>query len=70
MEFLLQKRDEDIKVVDDDERWSHNRTGLVLHDEVVALELPVVVTLILHLVEGVAAWRVEGTKQQDIKSDS
>ena len=55
-------------MVEDDERRSHSRTGLVLNDELVMLELPVEVALLLHLVECVAAWRVEGTKQQIIMS--
>ena len=57
-------------MVEDDERRSHSRTGLVLNDELVMLEHPVEVALLLHLVECVAAWRVEGTKQQAIRSYS
>lgn len=41
----------------DDERRSQRRPGVVLHDQIVALELPVDVAVGLHLREGVAAER-------------
>lgn len=41
----------------DDERGSQRRPGVVLHNQVVALELPVDVAVGLHLREGVAAER-------------
>lgn len=49
--------DEKINVGQDDERRSQRRPGVVLHDQVVALELPVDVAVGLHLREGVAAER-------------
>lgn len=48
--------DKEIDVGEDDERRSQGRTGVVLNDQVVALELPVDVAVSLHLREGVAGW--------------
>lgn len=46
--------DEKIYVGEDNKRRSQRRTGMVLNNQVVALELPVNVTVCLHLREGVA----------------
>lgn len=48
--------DEEIDVREDDERRSQGRTGVVLNNEVVALELPVDVAVSLDFGEGVAGW--------------
>lgn len=48
--------DKEIDVREDDERRSQGRTGVVLNNQVVALELPVDVTVTLHFREGVAGW--------------
>lgn len=45
--------DEEVEVRDDDEGWSEAWSRMIPHNYVVALELPVCVTPILHLVEGV-----------------
>ena len=50
--------DEEVEVGEDDEGWSQGGPGVILHDQLVALELPVHVAVLLHLVEGVA---VEGS---------
>lgn len=49
--------DENVDVGENDEGWSQAGPGVVLHNQVVALKLPVSVTLPLHLGEGVAAGR-------------
>lgn len=46
----------EIDVREDDERRSQGRTGVVLNNEVEALELPVDVTVCLDLREGMAGW--------------
>lgn len=46
--------DKEIDVREDDERRRQGRTGVVLNNQVVALELPVNVAVRLHLREGVA----------------
>lgn len=48
--------DNEIDVREDDERRSQGRTGVVLNNQVVALELPVDVTVSLHYSEGMAVW--------------
>lgn len=45
--------DEQIYVREDDERRSQGRTGVVLNNQVIALELPVDVAVGLHFSEGV-----------------
>lgn len=45
--------DEKIYVGEDNKRRSQRRTGMVLNNQVVALELPINVTVYLHLREGV-----------------
>lgn len=45
--------DEKIYVGEDNERRSKRRTGMVLNNQVVALELPIDVTVCLHSREGV-----------------
>lgn len=45
--------DKKIDVREDNKRRSQGRTGMVLNDQVVALELPVDVAVRLHLREGV-----------------
>lgn len=45
--------DEEVQVRNDDEGWSKARPRMIPHNNVVALELPVGVTPILHLGKGV-----------------
>ena len=45
---------EEVNVREDDERRSQGRPGVVLNNQVVALELPVDVTVCLHFIKGVA----------------
>lgn len=49
--------DEEVDVGDDDEGWSEARAGMIPHDHVEALELPVYVTPFLHFGEGVTRWK-------------
>lgn len=55
--------DEEVDVGDDDEGWSKARSGMIPYNYIVALELPVGVTPILHLVEGVTR---KNSKQREI----
>lgn len=48
--------DKDVDVREDDERRSQGGKGVVLNNQVVALELPVDVAVSLHFIEGVAGW--------------
>ena len=52
---------------DDDEGWGQGGPGVVLHDQVVALELPVGVTVLLHFGEGVAGDR-EGRRDTRVQN--
>lgn len=47
--------DKKVYVREDNERGSQWRSGVVLNNEVITLELPVDITISLHLREGVAA---------------
>lgn len=55
--------DEEVDVGEDDEGRGQGGPGVVLHNQVVALELPIHITVLLHLGEGVAVegrWRGGG----------
>ena len=53
------KAEEELReVADDDEGWSQCWAAVVLHDQVVSLELPENVRVALHYLEGVATiWK-------------
>lgn len=46
--------DQDLQVVEEDEGWRRRRAAVVLLDQVVTLELPDLVCVLLDLLEGVA----------------
>lgn len=54
--------DEEVEVGEDDEGWSQTGSRVVLCDQVVALELPVGVAVLLHFGECVTAGRKESEK--------
>lgn len=63
------KAEEELReVADDDEGWSQGWTAMVLHDQVVSLELPENVSVALHYLEGVATNRKRGTKSELLAS--
>lgn len=43
--------EEDMQVGDDDEGWGEAGAGVVLHNQVVALEFPVHITVLLDFIE-------------------
>lgn len=46
--------EQELQVVEQDEGWGRGRAAVVLLDQVVPLELPDLVRVLLHLLEGVA----------------
>ena len=59
---LFDQAEEELReMADDDEGWSQRWTAVVLHDQVVSLELPEDVRVALHYLESVAA-RKKGQK--------
>lgn len=57
--------DKEIDVREDDERRSQGRTGVVLNNKVVALELPVDVAVGLDFREGMAGWTQSECQSQN-----
>lgn len=49
---------------EDDEGWSQAGSRMILHNQVIPLEFPVGVAVLLHFGEGVA---VEGSKESALK---